>query len=49
MYLYALAGAGEAGVARAMDKLKDEIVRDMMLMGCRSVGELDRTKIAPRP
>ena len=49
MYLYALAGAGEAGVARAMDKLRDEIVRDMMLMGCRSVRELDRTKIAARP
>ena len=49
MYLYALAGAGEPGVERAMTKLYDEIVRDMMLMGCKSIAELDRSKIAARP
>jgi len=49
MYLYALAGAGEAGVERAMSKLHDEIERDMMLMGCKSISELDRSKIAARP
>jgi L-lactate dehydrogenase (cytochrome) len=49
MYLYALAGAGEAGVERAMSKLHDEIERDMMLMGCRSIKDLDRSKIAARP
>ena len=48
MYLYALAGAGEAGVARAMEKLHSEIERDMMLMGCRSLAELDRSKIICR-
>jgi L-lactate dehydrogenase (cytochrome) len=49
MYLYALAAAGEAGVARAMDILHSEIERDMMLMGCKSIRELDRSKIATRP
>jgi L-lactate dehydrogenase (cytochrome) len=49
MYLYALAGAGEPGVERAMTKLYDEIVRDMMLMGCKSIADLDRSKIAARP
>jgi len=48
MYLYALAGAGEAGVERAMSKLHAEIERDMMLMGCKSIRELDRTKIIHR-
>jgi len=49
MYLYALAGAGTAGVERALRLLRDEIRRDMMLMGCRSVAELDRSMLAPRP
>jgi len=49
MYLYALAGAGTAGVERALRLLRDEVRRDMMLMGCRSVAELDRSMLAPRP
>jgi len=49
MYLYALAGAGEAGVERAMGKLQSEIERDMMLMGCKSIRDLDRSKIVARP
>ena len=40
LYLYALAAAGYAGVDRAVGLLKDEIERDMQLMGVRSVGEL---------
>jgi L-lactate dehydrogenase (cytochrome) len=39
-YLYPLAAAGQAGVSRALHKLRDEVVRDMKLMGCRSVSEL---------
>jgi L-lactate dehydrogenase (cytochrome) len=48
MYLYALAGAGPAGVERAMGLLRDEIERDMLLMGCRSVAELNRSCLASR-
>ena len=32
-YLYALAGAGEAGVKRALTNMRDELLRDMKLMG----------------
>lgn len=41
-YLFPLAAAGQPGVERALGLLRDEIVRDMRLMGCRSVGELSR-------
>ena len=45
MYLYALAGAGEKGVQRAVTKIKEELNRDMMLMGCKSIKELSRKNI----
>lgn len=45
MYLYALAGAGTPGVKRAMHLIRDEIERDMLLMGCKTVGDLDQSKI----
>jgi L-lactate dehydrogenase (cytochrome) len=45
LYLYALAAAGEAGVQRVIGKLRDEIERDMKLMGVRSVRELDRAML----
>jgi L-lactate dehydrogenase (cytochrome) len=48
MYLYALAGAGPAGVDRAMGLLRDEIERDMRLMGCSSMAELRPSMVAPR-
>jgi L-lactate dehydrogenase (cytochrome) len=39
-YLYALAAGGAAGVARACKLMRDEIERDMYLMGCNSLKEL---------
>ncbi|MEL7451546.1 MAG: alpha-hydroxy acid oxidase [Pseudomonadota bacterium] len=48
MYLYALAAAGTAGVRRAMTLLRAEIERDMLLMGCSSVTQLDRRMLARR-
>ena len=42
LYLYALAAAGEAGVARITGNLRDEIERDMRLMGVKSALELNR-------
>ena len=41
-YLYALAAAGQPGVERALTLLREEIERDMKLMGCRSLAELGR-------
>lgn len=49
MYLYALAGGGSAGVERAIRLLRDEIERDMLLMGCHSVRDLNPSMVAPRP
>lgn len=48
LYLYALAAAGEAGVDRALDKLRSEIERDMRLMGVQHVGQLNRNNLRYR-
>lgn len=48
MYLYALAGAGSKGVDRAVSLLRAEMERDMLLMGCRSLSQLDRSMLASR-
>ncbi|HZP13631.1 MAG TPA: alpha-hydroxy acid oxidase [Nevskiaceae bacterium] len=39
-YLYGLAAGGEAGVDRAIALLREEVARDLALLGCRSVSEL---------
>lgn len=44
-YLYPLAAAGQAGVERALDKLRDEVLRGMKLMGCTSVDQLTRDSV----
>lgn len=47
-YLYGLAAGGEAGVGRALEILRSELERDIKLLGCRSVAELDRTFVRVR-
>ena len=47
-YLFALAAGGQKGIEEILTKMKAEIYRDMMLMGCKSVSELNRSKIAFR-
>tara|TARA_B100000959_G_scaffold80427_1_gene85718 strand:- start:509 stop:1657 length:1149 start_codon:yes stop_codon:yes gene_type:complete len=44
-YLFALSAAGEKGVEAILKKMKDEIKRDMILMGCRSVNDLNKSKL----
>lgn len=44
-YLYALAAGGQPGVERALARLRQEIERDMILMGCSSIAELDRSRL----
>ncbi len=44
-YLYALAAGGQKGVERALFRLKSEIERDMILMGCSSLEQLDHSKL----
>lgn len=40
-YIYGLSAAGKAGVDKALAILHDEIVRDMQLLGCRSLSQLN--------
>jgi L-lactate dehydrogenase (cytochrome) len=42
-YAYGLAAGGEAGVRRAIQILKADLERTLILLGCPSVGELDRS------
>jgi L-lactate dehydrogenase (cytochrome) len=44
-YLYALAAAGQAGVERALGLMRQEIERDMRLMGCKSIADLSRENL----
>jgi L-lactate dehydrogenase (cytochrome) len=48
LYLYALAGAGQPGVDRALGLLQAEIERGMKLMGAKSVAELGRHNLRYR-
>ena len=47
-YLFALGAAGQQGVEAVLQKMKAEINRDMILMGCKSVRDLNRSKITFR-
>ena len=47
-YLYALAAAGQQGVELLLQKMKAEINRDMILMGCKSIKDLNRSKVVLR-
>ena len=44
-YAYGLAAAGEAGVDRAIEILRTDLERTLRLLGCASVGELDRSYV----
>ena len=44
-YLYALAAGGQPAVERAIGRLRDEVERDMILMGLDNVSKLDRSKL----
>ena len=44
-YLYALAGAGQAGVERALTNMQSELVRDMKLMGAKTISDLSRANL----
>lgn len=47
-YLYALAAAGQAGVERALLKMREEIQRDMKLMGVTAIPQLNRDHLRYR-
>ena len=45
LYLYALAAAGQAGVEKALNQYRTELERDMKLMGCTSIDQLNRSNL----
>ena len=47
-FLFALGAGGQQGVETILQRMKDEIRRDMILLGCKSIKELNKTKIAYR-
>lgn len=44
-YAYGLAAAGEAGVTRALQILRADLERNLRLLGCTSIAELDRSYV----
>jgi len=44
-YAYGLGAAGEAGVTRAIEILRADLIRTLKLLGCLSIAELDRSFI----
>ena len=47
-FLFALGAGGQQGVEMVLQRMRDEIRRDMILMGCKSIKELNPSKIAYR-
>tara|TARA_R110002096_G_scaffold309403_4_gene504052 strand:+ start:84991 stop:86124 length:1134 start_codon:yes stop_codon:yes gene_type:complete len=44
-YLYGLAAGGEEGAIRAVELIRDSIIRDMILLGARSIKDIDESFI----
>ena len=47
-YLYPLAAAGQGGVDRALGLMRTELERDMRLMGCSEISELNQSHVVVR-
>ena len=47
-FLFALGAGGQQGVEMVLQRMKDEIRRDMILMGCKKIKDLNPNKIAYR-
>ena len=45
-YAYGLGAGGEAGVAKAIEILRSDLVRTLKLLGCASVAELGESYVA---
>src|SRR6266566_6937184 len=48
-YAWGLAAAGRPGVTRAIDLLRDDLIRTMRLLGCARVNDLDRSYVNVPP
>ncbi len=45
MFLFGLGAGGQQGVEKVLQNIHDEIHRNMILMGCKKIKDLDRSKI----
>jgi len=45
MFLFSLGAGGQQGVERVLQNMHDEIRRNMILMGCKNIKDLDNSKI----
>ena len=48
-YAYGLGAAGEAGVVAAIEILRNDLIRTLKLLGCRSIEELNRSFVDAPP
>ena len=44
-YAYGLGAGGAAGVTRAIDILRADVIRTLKLLGCASIADLDRSYV----
>ena len=47
-FLFALGAGGQAGVEQILKRMREELRRDMILLGCKTIKELNSNKIAYR-
>ncbi len=48
-YAYGMAAAGDAGIQRAIDIFRADIVRTLKLLGCSSISQVDSSYVTTRP
>ena len=48
MFLFALSAGGQEGVEKVLQNMQDEIYRNMVLMGCKNLKELNQSKLIYR-
>ncbi len=47
-FLFGLGAGGQTGVEQVLKRMRDELRRDMILLGCKTIKELNKSKIAYR-
>ena len=47
-FLFSLAAGGQQGVEQLLKNMHDEINRNMLLMGCKNIKDLNKSKIIYR-
>ena len=47
-FLFGLGAGGQAGVEQVLKRMRDELRRDMILLGCKTIKELNKSKVAYR-